>query len=96
MSKLPRASEKLTAVEEAVIARAHSIISIVLLRFSAFGPCGSYHRIRGHTVVLSAKTAKVPLPQERWNGGERHIRALMQNRSSNPAKENLADALDSY
>ena len=30
----------------------------------------SYHRIRGHTVVLSDRTAKVSLRKQRWNWGE--------------------------
>lgn len=67
-----------------------------MLRFSGFGPSGSYHRIRGHTLAFSDRIAKVPLPQERWNWGERHIRAHRQNLKSNPAKENLAETLDGY
>lgn len=64
----PKLRKSLTAVEDAEIARAHPIIPIVMLRLSGFGPSGSY-RIRGHTVELSGRTAKVPLPQERRSCG---------------------------
>lgn len=50
--KYPDILNNMTAVEEAVIARAHPIMSIIKLRPSSSGFLTSYHCIRGHTVVL--------------------------------------------
>lgn len=48
----PQVLKGLTAVEEAVIARAHPIISILKLRPGKVNPSVCYQRIRGHAVVL--------------------------------------------
>ncbi len=48
----PESLKDLTLVEEAVIARAHPIISIIMLRPSGASVSASYSRIRGHAVVL--------------------------------------------
>ena len=49
----------LTLVEEAVIARAHPIISILKLRPQGSGSAASYHRIRGHAVVLPQNLSRL-------------------------------------
>lgn len=48
----PSALDDLTLVEEAVIARAHPVISILKLRPAGVGPAVTYQRVRGHVVVL--------------------------------------------
>ncbi len=48
----PESLKDLTLVEEAVIARAYPIISIIKLRPSGASVSASYSRIRGHTVVF--------------------------------------------
>lgn len=48
----PDALNDLTLVEEAVIARAHPVISILKLRPAGASLSASYQRIRGHAVVL--------------------------------------------
>ena len=48
----PMILKDLTSVEEAVIARAHPVISIMKLRTSGASRFISYQRIRGHAVVL--------------------------------------------
>ena len=48
----PDVFKEITLVEEAVIARAHPIISILKLRPSGASLLASYQRIRGHAVIL--------------------------------------------
>lgn len=50
--KYPDILSDLTPVEEAFIACAHPVMSIIKLRPSGSGSSASYYRIRGHTVVL--------------------------------------------
>ncbi len=52
----PESLKDLTLVEEAVITRAHPIISIIKLRPSGASVSASYSRIRGHAVVLSQQS----------------------------------------
>lgn len=48
----PEELKDLSLIEEAVIARAHPVISIIKLRPSGASLSASYQRIRGHAVVL--------------------------------------------
>ncbi len=48
----PESLKDLTLVEEAVIARAHPIISIIKLRPSGASISASYSRIRGHVIIF--------------------------------------------
>ena len=48
----PSALVDLTLVEEAVIAQAHPVISILKLRPAGVGPAVTYQRVCGHAVVL--------------------------------------------